>query len=34
VKHHRRAKARIGIRARDGSGHSLALVKLTVRVRR
>jgi hypothetical protein len=34
LKRHRRAKVRIGIRARDGSGHTLALVKLTVRVRR
>jgi hypothetical protein len=34
LRHHRRAKVRIGIRARDGSGHSLALVRRTVRVRR
>jgi hypothetical protein len=34
LKHHRRAKVRIGIRARDGSSHTLALVRLPVRVRR
>jgi glucose/arabinose dehydrogenase len=34
LRHHRGAKVRIGIRARDGAGHRSALVHHTVRVRR
>jgi hypothetical protein len=34
LRRHRRAKVRIGIRARDGAGHASKLVRSTVRVRR
>jgi hypothetical protein len=34
LERHRRAKVRIGIRARDGAGHRSALVHRTIRVRR